>query len=71
MREGFGVKGVRVVDVASEGVEPVSRVRDDPFMSFFDDEFPSRRKAFQLGVLGELGPGDEGVGNGECSLRPK
>lgn len=72
VREGFGVKGVRDVDVASGGGGPeVSRVRDDPLTSFLDEEFPSRRKAFQLGVLGELEPGDEDPCNGGCSLRPK
>ena len=72
VREGFGVKGARFVDVASEGGgELVSRVKDDPLTSFFDDEFPSLRNAFQLGVLGELGPGDDGLNGGECSLCPK
>ena len=68
MRVGFGVIGVSVADVASEGTALVSRVRDEPFTSFFDDWLPSRRKAFQLGALG---PGEDGLCKGVCSLRLK
>ena len=67
--EGLGVKGASVADVASDG-ELVSSMSGAPLPSFFDDWFPRRKNAFQLGVLGVLGPGDDGLWEGVCSVRP-